>query len=255
VVTALDARFESVYSAEVAATPLPPPPGVLTAEVKYIPASLTGECLFCGECDDDHPSHEEEECPQWIRATVELPSGFDPRSISLSSIRLGGSVRPDDDYRRFDDRDHDGRLELEVRFRGRQVTPLLHVGVNTLRLTGRAGTVEFRGEAAIGVTPLSVDLRITPRTLNRQGNGEDVQATLTFTECVDADDVSVGSLRLNETVPISRVVSRHGEKLVVKFDRQAVIAILPAGDDVEVRVSGLLRGISFVGRDQIRVTH
>jgi hypothetical protein len=264
VVTALDSRFESAYSTEVAATPTAPPPGVLTAEIEYSPASLRAECLLCGECDDDddrhgsgdhHGSGEHEECPRWIRATVELPSGYDPEAISLSSIRLGGSVRPDDDYRRFDDGDDDGLLELEVRFRRRLVAPLLHLGVNTLTLTGTAGEVGFRGEAAVEVTPPAVDLRVTPRTLDRQSNGQDVQATLTFGDCVDADDVDVDSLRLNETVPISRVVSRQGEKLIVKFDRQAVIAILPAGEEVEVRVGGLLRGMAFVGRDHIRVIH
>jgi hypothetical protein len=256
VVTALDARFESAYSAEVAATPTPPPPGVVTAEVGYVPARLAAECLLCRECDDDdHASKEHEDCPGWIRASVELPGGFDPEAIDLATVLLHGSVRPDPGYRRFGDGDGDGVRELEVRFRLRHVAPLLHLGVNTLSLTGRAGAVEFRGGAAIEVTPLSVDLRITPRTLNRQSHGQEVQAILAFADCVDAEDVDVASLRLNETVPIRRVVSSHGERLIVKFDRQAVIAVLPAGDEVEVRVSGLLRDMAFVGRDHIRVIH
>ena len=39
----------------------------------------------------------------------------------------------------------------------------------------------------------------------------------------------------------------------MKFDRQAVLGVLPSGARVEVRVGGSLEGQSFVSRDFIRV--
>ena len=54
------------------------------------------------------------------------------------------------------------------------------------------------------------------------------------------------------TVSVWRVVSSSGHKLIVKFDRNAVIAILPVGAQVEVTVTGTARGIAFQGRDVIR---
>ncbi|HEY2946701.1 MAG TPA: CARDB domain-containing protein, partial [Vicinamibacteria bacterium] len=53
VVTAVDARFESAYSAEVAATPAAPPPNVVTAEVRFAPAAIAGDCLVVDAADDD----------------------------------------------------------------------------------------------------------------------------------------------------------------------------------------------------------
>jgi hypothetical protein len=54
-------------------------------------------------------------------------------------------------------------------------------------------------------------------------------------------------------VPVKRVVVNKGRDLVVKFDRSAVIGVLPLGDEVEVRVTGTLQGLPFVGVDHIRV--
>jgi hypothetical protein len=71
---------------------------------------------------------------------------------------------------------------------------------------------------------------------------------------VKARDVLVSSLRLNGRVAPSRVVVASTHKLIVKFNRAAVIAILPVGEHVEVRVSGSAGRLSFEGRDTIRVT-
>ena len=71
---------------------------------------------------------------------------------------------------------------------------------------------------------------------------------------MDEDDIDVTSLRLNETVPVKRVVSSSRDKLIVKFDRAAVLGVLPDGERVEVRVSGTVRGQPFTARDHIRVT-
>jgi hypothetical protein len=55
-------------------------------------------------------------------------------------------------------------------------------------------------------------------------------------------------------VPVKRVVSSSRDKLIVKFDRAAVLGVLPDGERVEVRVSGTVAGQAFTARDFIRVT-
>ena len=255
VVTATDARAESGFSNEAAARP--EAPSALVAEVRYDPAVIRGECLLAaaGKAPDGgldtscHPSN----CPDWLLATLELPAGHDPATIDVLSLRLFGSVRADVGYREIVDVDHDGLAELRVRFRFDAVAPHLSVGVNPATIVGRAGGSEVQGTGTIEVLTLSNDLRVTPRTLERRSKGEDVQARITFAEGVSASEVSIPSVRLNGVVPVDRVVLVHKRELVVKFDRAAVIGVLPLGDHVEVRVTGTLQGLPFVGVDHIRV--
>jgi hypothetical protein len=140
-----------------------------------------------------------------------------------------------------------------VRFRFTEVRPRLLPGPNVLTLTGRTGTHDFEGRATVLVEPLQSEIWFTPRTLNRSSQGTWVQVQLLFSECLDPRDVDTSSLRLNETVPIHHVVTRNRNKLIVKFDRAATLAVLPNGEEVEVRVTGTLSGRAFLGRDHIRV--
>ena len=94
---------------------------------------------------------------------------------------------------------------------------------------------------------------MTPRTLQRRSNGQDVQVRLTFAGCTDARRVSVDSIRLNGTVPVDRVVNAKPDQLTVKFDRAAVIGVLLPGASVEVRVTGMLDGQPFVAVDHVKV--
>ena len=156
-------------------------------------------------------------------------------------------------YHAIVDTDHDGLGELRVRFRFDAVAPHLSVGVVSAALVGRAGGAEVRGTGRLEVLPPASSLRITPRTLERRSCGEDVMARITFAEGVAASVVEIGSVRLNGVVPVERVVNVNGRELVVKFDRAAVIGVLPRGSSVEVRVTGTIRGLPFVGVDHIRV--
>jgi subtilase family serine protease len=279
VVTALDARAESDYSNEAAARP--EAPQALVAEVRYDPAVIRGECLLPGggghrrhhaldpadqpwaraerrasadrEGDGVETSCHPSDCPDWLRATLELPAGHDPASIDVESLRLFGSVPADPSYARVVDVDRDGLPELQVRFRFGALAPHLSIGVNLATVVGRAGGSELQGTGTIEVLALATDLWVTPRTLQRRSCGEDVQARVTFAEGLYASKVSVSSVRLNGVVPVKRVVHAHRRELVVKFDRAAVIGVLPLGDKVEVRVTGTLQGLPFVGVDHIRV--
>jgi hypothetical protein len=52
---------------------------------------------------------------------------------------------------------------------------------------------------------------------------------------------------------VKKVVSARGHRLIVMFDRAAVLAVLPNGNQVQVTVTGLLGGMAFRGVDEIRV--
>ncbi len=274
VVTATDARAESGYSNEAAARP--EAPAALVAEVRYHPAVIRGECLLPGrrghrdardrrlwrgaeagggapEAFDGPTCRRENECPEWLYATLEMPPAHDPATIDALSLRLFGSVAADPGYRATVDVDHDGLPELRVRFDFDRVVPHLSVGVQPATIVGRAAGVEVRGTGPIEVLPLGAQLRVTPRTLQRRSCGEDVLATLTFAEGLSASAVDVATVRLNGVVPVERVVRACGRELKVKFDRGAAIAVLPVGSRVEVRVTGTLRGVPFTGVDHIRV--
>jgi hypothetical protein len=231
------------------------------AEVRYAPAVIRAECLLPAAGDHHHDSRDAEpaeacqpvDCPEWLQATIELPAGYDPSSIDIASLRLLGSVAADPGYSRIVDTDHDGLAELRVRFAFDAVAPHLSVGVNLATIVGRAASSEVRGTGTIEVLSLSTDMRVTPRTLERRSSGEDVQARIVFADGVSASDVSIDSVRLNGQVPVDRVVLAKKRDLVVKFGRAAVIGVLPLGDEVEVRVTGTLGGMPFVGVDTIRV--
>jgi hypothetical protein len=258
VVTATDARAESGPSNEAAARP--EAPQGLVAEVRYAPAVIRAECLLPlgghhhdgrdgGPGESCHPV----DCPEWLQATLELPAGYDPSTIDVASLRLLGSVAADPGYSRIVDADKDGLPELRVRFGFEAVAPHLWIGVNLATIVGQAAGSEVRGTGTIEVLPLSTNLRVTPRTLERRSCGEDVLARLVFAEGVPASRVSMDSVRLNGTVPVKRVVQVKARELLLKFDRAAVIGVLPLGDDVEVRVTGTVEGLAFAGVDHIRV--
>jgi hypothetical protein len=271
VVTATDARQESLPSDEAAARP--EEPLELVAEVVYDPSTLTAECLLARggghrgagsglgqttrrarhDDDDDDCDDDESRCPKWVYANVELPPGYIPESIDLLSLRLLGSVPPDLDEWRLVDFDDDGVVELRVRFPLDGLVPFLAVGVNHVTITGRAGAIGLQGTNIITVTPLAADLRMSPRTLKRRSGGQEVLAKLTFAPEISAEEVEVSSILLNETVPVERVVSSSGRHLILKFDRGEVFGVLPTGDSVQVRVGGTLHGFPFEAVDYVRV--
>jgi hypothetical protein len=243
VVTATDARFESRPSAEVAATPQP---GVLAAQVSLSPDALAGECLV--------PAADSRwGCAAWIYATIELPPAHHPSAIARASVRLAGSVPPDPRYDRLVDRDRDGVMERELRFLLAGVRTHLRIGINELSVTGWSAGSEFAGVAPLVVADLVVDLRVTPRTLNRRSKGEYVQAELTFRTGVAAACVATEGVRLNGTLKPVRVVKAHGERLTLKFDRDAVARRLPLGEAVPIWITGTIGGVPFQARDVVRV--
>jgi flagellar hook assembly protein FlgD/Tol biopolymer transport system component len=266
VVTARDERSESGFSAEVAATPRAPT--TIEAEVRTSPDRIVGECLFSGDCRKGRsvattladlgsgPTCAPEpgpSCPSWLLVAIELSAG-DAATIDRATVRLAGRISPDPGYFALRDDDHDRRSELQLRFSFDRIAALLHAGANTFNVTGRAQAGEFRGVARVSVLPLDVSLRLTPRTLTRRSLfGEDVTAQLGF-HCVDPGRVEKRSLWLNGAVPAAQVLSDHGGHLIAKFDRKAVVKVLPKGDNVRVEIRGNVAGFPFAAVDHIRVT-
>jgi hypothetical protein len=276
VVTARDAAFESAYSAEAAATPQG---SVLSVEVRFLPDEVSGNCLLECECltadadgadaargaseasrgaearVGDVRSGGSESCPTWIKVAIEPPPGSPPSAIDRSSLRVNGVVAPFPGWHSTGDTDGDGRPELLVKLELRQLAQLLAVGHNPLTVTGLLAGTPLAGTGDLEVLAPKVTLRMSPRTLKRSNNGQTVTARLSLGGCADAKSIDLDSLRLNEVVPIEAVLSYPGRDIIVKFNRAAVIAVLPLGQKVQVRVSGKLGegDLPFVAVDYIRV--
>lgn len=112
----------------------------------------------------------------WVTAYIE-PSGFNPASIVLSSLRLAGSVPAVSKFAIVGDHDRNGSPDLMVKFSREALDPLLTIGVSKLEVTGSLVTGEqFKGSDEIRVISPSggkPTASVAPNPLNPAG-------TLTF---------------------------------------------------------------------------
>jgi hypothetical protein len=87
----------------------------------------------------------------WLTAYIE-PSGFDPASIDVSTLRLAGSVTAELKPVIIGDHNADGIPDLMVKFSRQALDPLLTLGVNQLEVTGSLVTGEkFKGTGEVRV--------------------------------------------------------------------------------------------------------
>ncbi len=112
------------------------------------------------------------------------------------------------------------------------------------------------GSTGILCVAVPVTVEVHPETLNLNSQGRWITTYIGLPEGYDAGGIDVETVRL-----------RHGEhvidadwgnveedgRLMVKFDRQAVSAILPVADEVELFISGEFHGVLFRASDHIRV--
>ncbi len=113
----------------------------------------------------------------------------------------------------------------------------------------------------ISIIPATID--IDPDTLNLNSSGTWITCYIELPtgHGYDVEDINISSIILNETVPAEPEpinISDYDEDgipdLMVKFNRQDVIAILDPGDNVEIKITGeLLDGTKFEGIDYIKV--
>ena len=100
-----------------------------------------------------------------------------------------------------------------------------------------------------------------PDTLNKKSKGKWVTVYTELPAGYNVTDINVSTMMLNETVSAELHPTEVGDydsdgipDLMVKFDRQAVIDILPIGDAVSITVTGRLTdGTQFEGSDTVRV--
>lgn len=115
-------------------------------------------------------------------------------------------------------------------------------------------TIYISGTVTTGKWTIPAIVRITPRTLNLQSQGEWMTCHIELPENYDIADIDIGSLRLNDVIPAEpNPVAVGGKKLMVKFSRPALQAIVSVGEVVELKVTGLVDGVPFEGWDNIRV--
>ncbi len=107
------------------------------------------------------------------------------------------------------------------------------------------GAFEFQ------VVMISATVDIDPDTLNLRSKGKWITAYIELPEPYDVKDIKVDTITLNG-LPVERADVQDGV-LMVKFDRQAVQAMVSEGDDVELTVTGEVNWIPFEGSDTIRV--
>jgi hypothetical protein len=109
-------------------------------------------------------------------------------------------------------------------------------------------------------TTIQAHIEIDPKTLNTRDGGRWITCHIELPDGNDVEEIDVGSVRINGSVPAEQSLSEIGDydgdshpDLMLKFDRSVVTSILPVGDDVLVTVTGKVGTEQFVGVDHIRV--
>jgi hypothetical protein len=98
-----------------------------------------------------------------------------------------------------------------------------------------------------------ISLNIDPNALNLRSRGKWIIAYLT-TENALAVDIDPSSLLVNDIVRPERWDIQNDTTLMVKFDRAAVLALVPVSDNVDIKVTGQWKdGESFELHDIIGV--
>jgi DNA-binding beta-propeller fold protein YncE len=128
-------------------------------------------------------------------------------------------------------------------------------------LCGAAG-----GVAVLVQEGARAEVDVVPDTLNPRSRGRYLTAYIELSEGYDVADIDAGSVCLTinqgetlipaeaQPVAIGDYDSDGVPDLMVKFDRQAVQALLTPGETVTVYVGGLLAdGTEFLGSDTVRV--
>lgn len=107
---------------------------------------------------------------------------------------------------------------------------------------------------------ITVTIDFDPDTLNKKSKGNWVVVYIELPGGYNAADIDINSIRLNGTVPAEPWPYALGDHdkdgiadLMVKFDRNAVINLLPNGENVTVHVTGTAGTKTFEGVDVIRV--
>jgi hypothetical protein len=134
------------------------------------------------------------------------------------------------------DWDGDGRVDLAV-------------------ANGSSSISIYLNRSEAPVIPVRFELR--PAVLHPRAEARWVTGVLTTTEPHAVADIDIASIRLNGVVPVDRAApgprGRGTREMVVRFDHAALMAALPRGEQVPVKVTGTMNGDSFEGSATVRV--
>lgn len=127
---------------------------------------------------------------------------------------------------------------------------------------GPATSVEHNSTWEIwGSLPSTIPatINVFPSTLSLKSNGKWITAYIELSENYDATNIDILTVKLNGEIPAELHPTEIGDydtddipDLMVKFDRQDVIALLSAGE-ATLTVTGEVDGTPFEGTDTIRV--
>jgi len=102
------------------------------------------------------------------------------------------------------------------------------------------------------IEPIEATVDIDPNTLNLKSKGKWVTAYIDLAEGYDVEDIDTTTVMLEQTISAAQSEIQD-DQLMVKFDRQELIAMLSPGT-VELTVTGELDdGTPFFGSDTINV--
>lgn len=110
---------------------------------------------------------------------------------------------------------------------------------------------EIESTSVAAMVPTEIGLRITPRSLNLRSKGKWVSASIDLGE-IDPSTVDLDSILLQDSIPAENV-SIKGKSLRMKFDRQALQALLSGPGDAEITVTATADGALLTGTDTIRL--
>ena len=97
----------------------------------------------------------------------------------------------------------------------------------------------------------NVDIEIKPETLNLKSKGG-FTAFIDLPELIDEEDINISTVVCAGAPAVDAMMADDG-RLIVKFDREDLVGVLPK-DAVELTVDGeLTNGTPFTGSDTIRV--
>jgi hypothetical protein len=114
----------------------------------------------------------------------------------------------------------------------------------------------------VSVSSINATVNFDPDTLNQKSNGQWITVYIELPAGYAPANIAIASIRLEGTIPAETRPTALGDydsdgipDLMVKFRRSDVIAVLPAGEHVQVHVTGTVAGTPFEGVDIIRVIH
>ena len=118
----------------------------------------------------------------------------------------------------------------------------------------------FTSQIVFESSVISATVDVNPDTLNLKSKGKWVTVHIELPVGYDVGDIDIGTVRLEDTVSPESKPVEIGDydadgiaDLMVKFDKAAVVAVVGAGEEAELVVTGEVAGTPFEGSDTIRI--